>query len=511
LPTYSGWSWLSQTFHLIAVDAKHTDQLAKKTIMAQLLCEAIIHGDGNLAKLLLKLGVDCHIQAGVITCFELACLHGVSKDEQLLKYFLEHTTPEHLARVGSFNGLGPFHLTAGLRKWGKGQHASIDKLKCLLATGANPNLPSSRVTPMAYHISRCSMETAEVLLDAGADPWLRVPGSYDSVLMAIRSRNWTFLTNVSGHSTLKKHPPKWNQTLTLSLRSGNRFKNANALHLAAFTGEVDAVEFYLDKHLLTDLNGRDSDEQTPMHHAVWAGHASVIQYLVKRGGDIHAESRSGMTPLNLAVREGHTECVRALLNHGAGQQMGRIDKFPFVLASRSGNEAILNLLKEHLGDPSADGPIMNHKAERHLEFDLMLAIRHGNMDACQKLLDLGCPIDIEITPGKASGLEHPATPLMFAICERASVAVVKWLLNNNANVSAESWNKLTNIHCNEFSAALRDSTFNPLIPVLVTKYLEERGKFLARDGNYLSVALASRNTQGLVILVDEFSKNHKDT
>ncbi|KAF5968268.1 ankyrin repeat [Fusarium coicis] len=510
-PTYSGWNWLSQAFHLIAVDAKHTDQLAKKTIMAQLLCEAIIHGDGNLAKLLLKLGIDCHTQAGVMTSFELACLPGVSKDEQLLKYFLEHARPEHLARVGSFNGLGPFHLIAGLPNWGKGQHASIDKLKCLLATGANPNLPSSSLTPMAYHIYHCSMETAEALLDAGADPWLRVPESWDSILMAIHSRNWTFLTNVSGHSTLKKHPPKWNQTWTASDRSGNWFKTANALHLAALVGEVDAVEFYLDKHLLTDLNARDSDGQTPMHYAVWAGHASVIQYLVKGGGDIHAESRSGMTPLNLAVREGHTECVGALLNHGAGQQMGHIDKSPFVLASRSGNEAILNLLRDHLGDPSVNGLIMNHKAGRNMEFSLILAIRHGNIDACQKLLDLGCPIDIEITPGKASGLEHPATPLMFAICEQASIAVVKWLLDNNANVSAVSWNKLKRFYCNGFSAALRDSTFNPLIPVLVTKYLEERGKFLARQGNYLSVALASRNTQGLVILVDEFSKNHKDT
>ncbi|PNP81416.1 hypothetical protein FNYG_05222 [Fusarium nygamai] len=99
LPTYSGWNWFSQKFHLIADDAKHTDRLAKKTIMAQLLCEAIIHGDGNLAKLLLKLGIDCHIQAGAITPFELACLPGVSKDAQLLKYFLEHATREHLARV----------------------------------------------------------------------------------------------------------------------------------------------------------------------------------------------------------------------------------------------------------------------------------------------------------------------------------------------------------------------------------------------------------------------------
>ncbi|KAF5534325.1 ankyrin repeat [Fusarium napiforme] len=511
LPTYSGWNWLSQTFHLIADNSKHTDQLAKKTIMAQLLCEAIIHGDGNLAKLLLKLGVDCHILVGAINSFELACLPGVSKDEQLLKYFLEHATPEHLARVNPFNGLGPLHLTAGLPTWKKGQHASIDKLKYLLATGANPNLPSSRLPPMVYHIDRCSMETAEALLDAGADPWLRAPGSCDSVLIAIYSRNWTFLTKVSGHSTLKNHSPKWNQTWTASYRSGNWFRNANALHLAALVGGVDVVEFYLDKHLLTDLNARDSDGQTPMHYAVLAGRASVIQYLVKRGGDIHAESKSGMTPLNLAVREEHTECVRILLNHGAGQQVGHIDKFPFVPAYRSGNEAILSLLKEHLGGPSADGPIMNHKAERHMEFDLMLAIRHGNIGACQKLLDLGCPIDIEITPGKASGLEQSATPLMFAICERASVAIVKWLLDNNANVSAVSWNKLKRLYCDGFSAALRDSTFNPLIPVLVTKYLEERGKFLARQGNYLSVALASRNTQGLVILLDEFSKNHKDT
>ncbi|KAF4332836.1 ankyrin repeat [Fusarium beomiforme] len=510
LQVFRGWNWFSQIFHLIADDAKHTDQLAKNPIMAQLLCEAIIHGDQSLVKLLLKLGADCHFRGGSITPFELACLPIAykndkndknDKNEQVLGYLLDHTTPEHLARDGSYTGLGPLHLTAGLPQWERGQYTSTDKLRCLLDAGANPNLPSSRFSPMTYHINRDSMETAEALLDARADPWLRATESFDSVLMAVSSRNWTFLTKLFGHSTLNEYPPQWNQVWTGSTPDGHLFRKANGLHIAALCGGINAFEFYLDNHLLTDLNVVDWDGHTPMHYAAWAGLASVVQFLVERGGNIKAKSKSGMTPLNLAVQKGRTDCVRALLVHGAGQQEGHVGYSPFVDAYYSANETIINLLKVHLGGPSADSSIMNAKIERKIASSLMLAIQRGDVDACQNLFDLGCHVDIEITPD--------VTPLMFAICEK-QIPVVQWLLDKNATVSTISWNKLEGFHCTALHAALMGPMFNPLIGRLVAKYLEEQREFLVIRGNPFCLTLASGNTQGLVILLNEIIKNHKE-
>jgi ankyrin repeat protein len=497
LPVLCGWDWFSQKFHLIADDARHTDKIAKNPIMAQLLCEAIIHGDQGLLKLLLEFGVDCHFRTGVITPLELACLPGASENGQTLRWLLDYTTPESLARGGSYTDLGFLHLTAGLKEWGIGPNGSMDKLKCLLDAGADPNLISSNSSPMTYHISQHSIETAEALLDAGADPWLRVSESWDSVLMAILSRNWTFLTKVLGHSTLKKQPPQSSQIWTVSFNDGNSARKANALHLAALVGGIDEFKFYLDNHLLTDLNTEDGDGQTPMHYAASAGLASVVKFLVELGANINAKSKSDMTPLNLAIQRGHTECVRTLLVNGAGQQV--IGHSPFIDAYYSGNGTIINLLQVHLGEPRPNSSIRKAKAERKMASSLMLAMKRGDVDTCRTLLNLGCHIDIEIELG--------LTPLFFAVLNKSDIRVVEWLLDSNAKVSSTS--RIRDCSYTAFQVALMTPWFNPLIAIFVAKYLEENEEFLVRHGNPLHYPLASGNTKGLIILVEEISKNHK--
>lgn len=493
------WNWISQNFRSIAEDANLTEQMAKKPIMAQLLCEAIIHEDQHLVKLLLKLGADCHTQVYMITPFELACLPEPSANEQILGYLLDHTTPELLVREGSIKGLGPLHLTAGLSACKKGEYISTNKLQCLLDAGADPNLPCSGISPMTYHISYSAIQTAEALLDAGAVPWLCSPESFDSVLMAVYSRNWMFLTKVFNHYTSNEHLPQWDRLLSVR-HERHQFRKSNALHLAALVGEINAIEFYLDNDLLTDLNAEDEDGQTPMHYAAWAGLASVVPFLVKRGGNVNAQSKSGDTPLNLAVRKQHIQCVQALLANGAGQQ--RDGYSPFVDAYYFGNTILINLLKTHLGDLGAESSIMNSKDEQKMAMSLTLAMDNGDIEACQRLFDLGYHVDTEILPG--------ATPLMCAIMKPTNIDVLKWLIDSNATVSVGIFNRLKGCFYTIFHLALKNPAYNPLIARLLARYLKENGGFLTTHGNPLCLTLASGNPQGLMMLVDEISTNHRE-
>src|SRR5437867_7796537 len=67
------------------------------------------------------------------------------------------------------------------------------------------------------------------------------------------------------------------------------------------------------------VNAWSMDGFTPLHLAVFFGHAAVAGLLIQRGADIHAVSRNRMTvmPLHSAVAGRDRDSVKALLEAGA--------------------------------------------------------------------------------------------------------------------------------------------------------------------------------------------------
>ena len=57
---------------------------------------------------------------------------------------------------------------------------------------------------------------------------------------------------------------------------------------------------YLVEELHADVNARDHDGNTALHHAAARGDNEMITYLVSKGADVKAVNREGQTTVDMA-------------------------------------------------------------------------------------------------------------------------------------------------------------------------------------------------------------------
>jgi ankyrin repeat protein len=289
--TFENWKWISETTARVTKDTKFQANVAAEPSLIQLLSEAIIHEDLDMVGLLLEIGVDCHSRVAGLSPFELACLPNTPENIEIFDLLLERTNTSHSSQGNPvFSGYGPLHLTAGVGSWPDG--GSVKKLQRLLEAGAGPDSPLVTWSPLGYHILQDSIDTAETLIEAGADIWSSVPGLYDGPLAAMAGGHLSLLFKMAEHTTAKGLVPQWDRICTVTI--GDRdVSGINALHLAAASDRVECLELYLNRGLLPDLEARDDRQETPVHYAVRFGNVSVLELLKNHGADINSSSASG--------------------------------------------------------------------------------------------------------------------------------------------------------------------------------------------------------------------------
>jgi len=92
-------------------------------------------------------------------------------------------------------------------------------------------------------------------------------------------------------------PGAWALHAAAGLEYGEGF--AGNAHRHAPGGWMPAVK-YLVEELGADVNARDNDGYTPLHHAAARGDNEMIMYLVSKGADVTAIARSGQTVADMA-------------------------------------------------------------------------------------------------------------------------------------------------------------------------------------------------------------------
>ena len=247
---------------------------------------ASINGYFDLAKQLLARGADVRIAsaAGATPLYGVLNMQWAPKARhpQPAKYMQQQTGYLELAEAMLKAGADPnarltkslwyttynrdllsVDRTGATPFWWAAYTLDIPAMKLLLKYGADPNIPTAKV-PERYE-------------EGGPDP------------------------NVPDRSGLAPIP--WGGPAVSPIHAasgvGYGLGFAGNTHRHVPDGWVPAVKFLVEE-LGFDVNARDHNGYTPLHHAASRGDNDLIKYLVSKGADPKAVSRTGQTTVDMA-------------------------------------------------------------------------------------------------------------------------------------------------------------------------------------------------------------------
>ncbi|CAH1397491.1 unnamed protein product [Nezara viridula] len=257
------------------------------------------------------------------------------------------------------------------------------------------------------------------------------------------------------------------------------------LHLAAWRGDESLVNLLISKNV--NVNVLDDCKHTPIHYAIRGGHLNIVEILLDHGADTDIEDYNNVTPLeiavvfchesivdlilsknanvylrilnyllNVAIKKNNINIVNSLLKNGANvNHLNMYRESPLMIATKNGNEAIVNLLlskyvsvdvEDEFGNTALQIAISKmsinvvksflnngamykvNKLNLYNESALMIATKEGNEAIVNLLLSMNANVDVQDRDGN--------TALDLAIMKK-NINIAEALLNNGANVNAQ--------------------------------------------------------------------------
>lgn len=197
-----------------------------------------------------------------------------------------------------------------------------------------------------------------------------------------------------------------------------------ALHHAISAGQAEMV-FYL---LLAGANPNAVDLKggTPLMYTMgWLGGGldAMRRFLIIKGANPHAVRQDGQSEMSWAVTRANEHGVQWLLWRGVGGGEAN-PKFgtPIQIAYEAGAQRVIDLLRRNgIQEPL---PVHDDPA-----WNLNNAAKRGDLEAVRKLLDAGALVDLPDAEGR--------TPLVNAIGGR-NVPVARFLIERGADINSRS-------------------------------------------------------------------------
>ena len=256
------------------------------------LLVATINGHFDLAMLMLERGADPTLasDAGATPLFATINIQWIpeSRFPQPMDFLQQETTYLELMKALLDAGVDPnVRLTykpwyieyaraflgvewRGATPFFRATHATdLEAMKLLVEYGADPNIPTAKPVPSRRYQA---LQRPQVGLDAEEDPSGLPP------------------VPVGG-------PGVW--PITAASGVGYGVDSAGHVHRHIPNAWLATVKYLVEEHG-ADVNARDADGYTAVHHAAARGDDELIRYLVEKGADVMAVARNGQTTVDMA-------------------------------------------------------------------------------------------------------------------------------------------------------------------------------------------------------------------
>ena len=270
-------------------------------------------GYADAARLLLEAGanVDARADGDRSSAMVVAIING---QYDLAMTYLQRGANPNLA---SDDGVAPLFAVLNnewaLRTWypqptagAQQQTTYLQLLEALLKAGADPNARTrSHIWYAAYNTGRMGVEftgatafwRAAYALDVDAMRLLVRYGADPS----IATMSYGAARRPNDQSGLAPTPPGGPHVPPFHAASGVGYGTSRVAqqHRHVPDGWMPAAKYFLEE-LKVDVNMRDADGFTALHHAAARGDNEMIKYLVKQGADVMAVNRAGQTTVDMA-------------------------------------------------------------------------------------------------------------------------------------------------------------------------------------------------------------------
>jgi uncharacterized protein len=215
------------------------------------------------------------------------------------------------------DGVAPLFATLNnewaLRTWypqptaGSQQKASyLQLMEALLKAGADPNTRTlSHIWYAAYNTGRMGVEFT------GATPFWRAAYALDvdAMKLLVRYGGDPNIATMSFGSARRPNDQSGMPSTPLGGPHVPPFHAASGVgygtsrvaqqHRHVPDGWMSAAKYFIEE-LRVDINMRDADGFTALHHAAARGDNEMIKYLVSKGADVMAVNRGGQTTVDMA-------------------------------------------------------------------------------------------------------------------------------------------------------------------------------------------------------------------
>lgn len=177
--------------------------------------------------------------------------------------------------------------------------SGLDVIKLLLARGADPNRPYTKLIPPRQ-------AQGDIRVPPGSTPLYRAVKSTD--LAVVR------LLMEKGADPSMKAKDGSTPLMVASGFGGRRGGDEEVTDAAGRADPLDAVKIFVEAG--ADVNAVNDIGNTAMHYAAQSGASRIVEYLAAKGATFDLKNKAGKTPLDLAMAPG----PRGMYDSEAGAQ-----------------------------------------------------------------------------------------------------------------------------------------------------------------------------------------------